>query len=151
MFSEGMRAILTRRVPMALLGTLFGTTLLIGVKAHGSPDRPGTVAAATAPPSNPAAPGQAGASPKTRTILGPAVEVIWQGRNYGRMQVRILVTGKHIDDVVTVLHSGRPKDVSTVLRARTLGLQSANIGNVSGATASSDAYKRSLRAAIEKI
>src|SRR5688572_11801981 len=136
-----------RRVVMALLGTLFGTTLLIGLKAHDAVDEPG---AASAAPLDPVA-GNAGTPTRTRAILGPAVEVIWHGRDYGRMQVKIVVTDKHIDDIVTVQHSGRPKDVSTVLRAQALAVQSADVGNVSGATASSEAYKRSLRVAIENM
>jgi hypothetical protein len=136
-----------RRVATALLGTLFGTTLLVGLKAHGAADVPGVASAA---PIDPVA-GNAGKPARTRAILGPAVEVIWQGREYGSMQVKIVVTGKHIDDIVTMRHSGRPKDVSTVLRAQALAAQSADVGNVSGATASSEAYKRSLRVAIENI
>jgi hypothetical protein len=139
-----------RRVAMALFGTLFGTTLLVGLKAHGNADVPGADSAVATTPQDPAA-GNSGTRAKTRTILGPAIEVIWQGRDYGNTQVRIVVTGKHIDDISTVQHSGRPRDVSTVLRAQALAAQSADVGNVSGATASSDAYKRSLREAIKKI
>jgi hypothetical protein len=139
-----------RRVAMALFGTLFGTTLLIGLKAHGSADEPGGVPVATTAPLNPVA-GKPGTPVKTREILGPAVEVTWQGRDYGSMQVKIVVSGRHIDDIVTVQHSGRSLNVSTVLRAEALTVQNADVGNVSGATASSDAYKRSLRDAIKRI
>jgi uncharacterized protein with FMN-binding domain len=67
------------------------------------------------------------------------------------MQVKIVVTGTHIDDIVTVQQSNRPKTVSTALRTQALSAQSSNVGNVSGATASSDSYKQSLQSAIAKI
>ncbi len=89
--------------------------------------------------------------PASRTILGPAVATVWKSDNYGKMQVKIVVTGTHIDDIVTVQQSNRPKTVSTTLRAQALSAQSANVGNVSGATASSNAYKQSLQAAIASI
>jgi hypothetical protein len=135
---------------MALFGTLFGTTMLVGLKAHGSADVPGAAAAVATASLDPAA-SNAGKAAKTRELLGPAVEVTWQGRHYGSMQVKILATGKRIDDIVTVQHSGRSKNVSSVLRAQALETQSADVGNVSGATASSEAYKQSLRVAIEHM
>ena len=67
------------------------------------------------------------------------------------MQVKIVVTGTHIDDIVTVQKSNRPGSVSTTLRAQALSAQSSNVGNVSGATYSSTAYKQSLQSAIAKI
>jgi uncharacterized protein with FMN-binding domain len=91
------------------------------------------------------------APPASRTITGTAVAAIWKGENYGNMQVKIVVTGRHIDDIITIAQSNRPKSVSTTLRTQALTAQSANVGNVSGATASSTAYKQSLAAAIAKI
>ena len=69
----------------------------------------------------------------------------------GNMQVKIVVTGTHIDDIVTVQKSNRPGSVATTLRAQALSAQSSNVGNVSGATFSSTAYKQSLQSAIAKI
>ena len=91
------------------------------------------------------------APPASRTITGTAVAAVWKGENFGSMQVKIVVTGSHIDDIVAIAQSNRPKSVATELRRQALAAQSANVGNISGATASSDAYKESLASAIAKI
>ena len=105
-------------------------------------------APATAPPTAPAtAPKTTAPPPAARTILGDAVAA----SEFGNMQVKIVVTGTHIDDIVTVQKSNRPGSVSTTLRAQALSAQSSNVGNVSGATFSSTAYKQSLQSAIAKI
>jgi uncharacterized protein with FMN-binding domain len=111
------------------------------------PTAPAT-APATAPPTAPAtAPKTTAPPPAARTILGDAVAA----SEFGNMQVKIVVTGTHIDDIVTVQKSNRPGSVSTTLRAQALSAQSSNVGNVSGATFSSTAYKQSLQSAIAKI
>jgi uncharacterized protein with FMN-binding domain len=192
-----------RRIVLALLGTVIGTTVLIGLKSPGAVTQLGLSAAAPADPTNTGEPGasQAGASltptapgasaaaggpsagpttgagntppagaptttkpptatapkttaaapPASRTILGDPFPAIWQGDNYGNMQVKIVVTGKHIDSAVTVQQSNRPKTVAKTLGDDAVKKQSANLINVSGATASSDAYKKSLQSAIAKI
>jgi uncharacterized protein with FMN-binding domain len=110
-----------------------------------SPSAPGSgsTAPTSAPPPAPA--------PAKRTILGPAVATSWKGSNYGTTQVQIVVTGTHIDDIVAVKQSNRPGSSASTLRAQALAAQSANVGNVSGATASSNAYKQSLQGAINGI
>jgi uncharacterized protein with FMN-binding domain len=98
---------------------------------------------ATTPPKTTAA-----APPASRTILGTA----FAAGGFGNMQVKIIVTGTHIDDVVTVQKSNQPKDVATHWVNQILAAQSASVvGNVSGATFSSTAYKQSLQSAIAKI
>jgi uncharacterized protein with FMN-binding domain len=87
------------------------------------------------------------APPASRTILGAA----YAAAGFGSMQVKIVVTGTHIDDIITVRQSNRPKTVATTLRAQALSAQSANVGNVSGATYSSNAWKSSLQSAISQI
>jgi uncharacterized protein with FMN-binding domain len=123
--------------------------------AAGAAPQPTATAGGPGAPSGPAptasTPVKTTAPPASRTILGPAVAAIWNGSNYGNMQVRITVTGTHIDDIVTVVQSNRPKTVSTTLRSQALTAQNSNVGNVSGATASSNAYKQSLQGAIAKI
>jgi uncharacterized protein with FMN-binding domain len=113
----------------------------------GQPSGPAPTSAtkAPAPPTK-----TTSAPPASRSILGPAVATVWNGDNYGTMQVKITVTGTHIDDIITVQQSNRPKTVSTTLRSQALTAQSAKVGNVSGATASSNAYKQSLQGAIAK-
>jgi uncharacterized protein with FMN-binding domain len=91
------------------------------------------------------------APPASRTITGTAYSAVWNGDNYGQMQVQIVVTGTHIDQVNTIKHSSRPKTVATDLATQAIQSQSANVGNVSGATASSNAYKQSLASAIAQI
>jgi uncharacterized protein with FMN-binding domain len=112
---------------------------------------PSASAATTTKPLTATATKTTAAAAASRTILGDAAQVTWQGDNYGNMQVKIVVTGTHINDVVTVQKSSRSGSVSTTLRTQALNAQSANVGNVSGATASSNAYKRSLQSAIAKI
>jgi uncharacterized protein with FMN-binding domain len=107
-----------------------------------------TAGTASKPPTATApAPKTTAPPPAARTILGDAVAA----KDFGNMQVKIVVTGTHIDDIVTVQKSNRPGSVSTTLRAQALSAQSSNIGSVSGATYSSTAYKQSLQSAIAKI
>lgn len=170
-----------RRILLALLATTFGTALLVSLKVQVAPaqivaDAPldptgsaaPTTAAAPPPAPRPTTSGRAKpsattrkpgptatttepAAPTTRTIVGTAYPAVWQGENYGNMQVKIFVTGTHIDRVVAVQQSNRPRNVASVLGAKAVSAQSANVGSVSGATASSLAYRKSLQTAIDKI
>ncbi len=108
--------------------------------------RPGTKPSVTAKPT-----ATKTTAPATRTIVGSAYPAVWEGENYGNMQVKIVVTGTHIDRVVTIQQSNRPKNVASVLGAKAVSLQSANVGTVSGATASSIAYRKSVQTAIDRI
>ncbi|HEX6871674.1 MAG TPA: FMN-binding protein [Micromonosporaceae bacterium] len=125
-----------------------GPTRTAGPAARATPATPGA-ATSTSGATKPASTGTS--APARRTIIGTAVAAVWHGENYGDMQVKIIVTGTHIDDIITIQESNRPGAVSTTLRAQALSAQSANVGNVSGATASSIAYKQSLQSAISKI
>ncbi|MEU8075264.1 FMN-binding protein [Catellatospora citrea] len=87
------------------------------------------------------------APPAARTINGTAVPA----KDFGNVQVQIVVTGRHIDDIKVLQMSNRPRNSATVLRQEALAAQSANIANVSGATYTSNAYRQSLQAAINKI
>lgn len=160
-----------RRVLTALLAAAAGTALLVGLKSKAVTPPAQPVADAPLDPSRPASSGAPAATaqatpaaatpaapvapnpppPATRTIAGAAYPAVWEGDDYGDMQVKIVVTGTHIDQVVTVKQSNRPKNVASVLGAKAVQMQSANVGNVSGATASSAAYKKSLQSAIDKI
>jgi uncharacterized protein with FMN-binding domain len=170
-----------RRFVLALLGTVMGTALLVGIKAQGSPGgAEQTVAAAgdtrsgtpTRPSKRPSAGGPSPtrpattkaqpsksttkaqpsksptkAQPASRTILGDAVPA----RDFGDVQVRIVVTGTHLDDVQVVQMSNRPRNAPTLLRQEALSKQSANLSNVSGATYTSQAYMQSLQSALDKV
>jgi uncharacterized protein with FMN-binding domain len=67
------------------------------------------------------------------------------------MQVRITVTGTHIDSITTTQQSNRPGQVASKLTPLALAAQSANVGNVSGATYSAAAWEQSLQSAINQI
>lgn len=173
-----------RRFVLALLGTVMGATLLVGIKAQGPSGRteqtvadaadarssaatrsttrpsasgPGATPSSTRRPSSTRSPSKSPtkaptksptkAPPAARTILGDAVPA----RNYGDVQVRIVVTGTHLDDVQVVQMSNRPRNAPTLLRQEALAKQSANLSNVSGATYTSQAYMQSLQSALDKV
>jgi uncharacterized protein with FMN-binding domain len=169
-----------RRVLVALLGATFGTALLIGAKAYTSPpadssvvvdgafdplangsdtpqDPTGSAGPTSAPASaspNPAAtsapagsaPTSAPPKPATRTIVGTAVAA----RGYGSVQVQVVMTGTHIDDIQVLKMSNRPLNAPSKLRQEALTKQSAQLTNVSGATYTSQAYMQSLQSALNK-
>ena len=78
---------------------------------------------------------------------------------YGSLQVRITLSGTRIVDATGL---GMPQDGGSGLRSdmvqkrysgtsgAVVAKQSANLSTVSGATYTSDAYQRSLQAAIDK-
>ena len=158
-----------RRVIVGLLGTVVGTAILLGLKAPAAgPSSVGVVADApldrsSAPPATSERP-RTGAprtatkaprttraparttAPATRSILGDAVAA----RNFGDVQVRVVLTGTHIDDVIVVQMSNRPRDAAARLRQEALAKQSADLTNVSGATYTAQAYMRSLQSALDK-
>jgi uncharacterized protein with FMN-binding domain len=189
-----------RRIVMALIGTVAGVTLLVGLKSPAAPGAQPLSAAAPPDPSTPAgagaspgpagptgtpgstagpngapttgpanppgptstAPGPATTPPRTtaptgsRTITGTAFAARTAkspncGECSGNMQVRIVVTGKHIDSIQTIQVSNRPKSVASTLTQQALTAQSANVGTVSGATYSALAWKQSLQSAINQI
>ena len=104
-----------------------------------------------------AAPKTTTSAPKTtttRTITGPVVSY-----KYGSLQVRITLSGTRIVDATGL---GMPQDGGSGLRSdnvqaqysgtsgEVVAKQSANLNTVSGATYTSNAYKQSLQAAIDK-
>ncbi|MET8280784.1 FMN-binding protein [Micromonospora sp. NPDC005174] len=94
--------------------------------------------------------------PTTRRITGPTVDT---AADYGYVQVQIVVSGNKIVDAVTLslpsggesdIHSGDVSSAYNGSGGEVVKKQSANLNTVSGATATSNAYKTSLRAAIEQ-
>lgn len=86
-----------------------------------------------------------------RTVDGPVV-----GTRFGSVQVALTLDGPTIVDVTALqLPSGdrRTNQISSyvepILRTEALQAQSANIDGISGATYTSDAYARSLQAALD--
>jgi uncharacterized protein with FMN-binding domain len=127
----------------------------------GKPGTSGSPGATTAPGSSPRPTTTTTTKPPTttsasRTITGTAVAARTAKSPYcgdcsGNMQVRIVVTGTHIDSISTIQQSNRPLSTASTLTQQALAAQSANVGNVSGATYSSLAWKQSLQSAINQI
>ncbi len=157
-----------RRAAFAILGTAAVTTLLVGIKAQAGPDtdpvaleeppaQAGSVPGSTKPTGTPAPGGAkptgtpappANAAPKK--IVGDSVNTA-----YGAVQVTITVTGDKITDVTAKLpNTGDSAAIAAnagpKLKAAALQKQSADIDTVSGATYTSEGYKKSLQSALDK-
>jgi uncharacterized protein with FMN-binding domain len=95
--------------------------------------------------------GPAATAAGERTVDGPVV-----GTRFGSVQVEVTLDGTKIVDVAAIqLPSGdrRTNQISSyvepILRSEALQAQSANIDGISGATYTSNAYARSLQAALD--
>lgn len=103
----------------------------------------GSASATSSPAATPASSGTfTGASENTR---------------YGSVQVKIVVAGGAITDVVSVHltdKGGKSVQLSNraapILRAEVLKAQSAKVASVSGATYTTDAYLKSLQSALDQ-
>ncbi|MFF3854716.1 FMN-binding protein [Micromonospora sp. NPDC002575] len=117
--------------------------------------RPTAARASTARPTS--APRATTAAPRatTRRVTGPVVE-----NEYGNVQVQIVVSGTRIVDAVALelpqetAQSDRRSDQVDGRYSGPSGQvvqrQSAEVDTVSGATATSESYRRSLQAAIDR-
>jgi uncharacterized protein with FMN-binding domain len=153
-----------RRAIIALLVTVVVTILLINFKTQpaltisgASTSRP----AATAPKSSgstPAAPKSSSSTaakkspPKTQTVVGPPV-----ANQYGTVQVAVTVAGNQIKDVRALQlpnGDGRTNLISAqagpLLQQEVMNAQSGQIDTISGASYTSDSYRQSLQAALDK-
>jgi|SRR6266545_5402163 len=81
-----------------------------------------------------------------RTVDGTAVSTRW-----GTIQVRAVFSGGKLTDIqmLQLPNDRHATRAVPTLRAEALRVQSADIDSVSGATATSEAYARSLQAAID--
>ncbi|BCL13154.1 FMN-binding protein [Micromonospora sagamiensis] len=115
-----------------------------------SPRAPGSRTTSAAP-----TPRRTTAPPSTRrTVNGPVV-----GNEYGNVQVRIVLAGDRIVDVVALelpeetaesdRRSSSVDDRYSGADGEVVRRQDADLDTVSGATATSDAYQQSLQAAID--
>ncbi|MEU1587592.1 FMN-binding protein [Micromonospora sp. NPDC005710] len=95
----------------------------------------------------------------TRRVTGAPFDAVDDSQTYGFVTVQIVVSGNRIVDAVALslpsggesdIHSGDVRTAYDGSGAEVVAKQSANLNTVSGATATSDAYKKSLRSAIEK-
>jgi uncharacterized protein with FMN-binding domain len=152
-----------RRAFTALLVTVVVTVLLVNFKARpaltiGAASAPKPIAAS--PPSggrsNPTAPQKspaATAKPATpKTVVGPAVNT-----QYGPVQVAATVSGSKLQAVKAVVlpsGDGRTDEISAqagpLLQQEAMTAQSAQIDTISGASYTSDGYRQSLQAALDR-
>ena len=149
-----------RRPLAAVAGTIAGLAALLSYRSGSPPARlsaspaggVGTTSGTsptTAPPATSSTPATAGST--RRTVTGSLVTT-----RYGPVQVQATVQGTRLVDVnAVVLPTDRARSAqisnqaAPLLRQEALAAQSANIHSVSGATYTSQAYARSLQAAID--
>ncbi|MEO8438023.1 MAG: FMN-binding protein [Chloroflexota bacterium] len=120
------------------------------VRPRATAQPPATVAPGATPAPTPTAANGGGTAPSA-TVDGPVVST-----RYGDVQVEVSVAGGRLKDVValqlpTDRRSGQiSRAVEPILHQEALLAQSASIDIVSGATYTSDAYARSLQAALDQ-
>ncbi|MCQ9135652.1 FMN-binding protein [Streptomyces hilarionis] len=140
-----------RRVVLATAATVSGIVLLLSLKPSSDPGSAQAAGSGTgAAAAQEAAQGGAGA-PVTGTMTGDAVQT-----QYGAVQVRITVVANKIMKAEAVqAPKGGTSDQKTALavpklNAQVVAKQSPDIDTVSGATYTSEGYKKSLQSAIDK-
>ncbi|GGS30401.1 FMN-binding protein [Streptomyces humidus] len=155
-----------RRIVLAGAATASGMVLLLSLKPHTTPSVAG-LAATPAPVASSSASsgsggsggsggtagssGSGGSATGTRHVTGDSVQT-----RYGPVQVRVTLTNGKITDVSAVEYpQDNPRDQQInsyavpELTRETLTAQSADIDTVSGATYTSDGYRRSLQSALD--
>jgi uncharacterized protein with FMN-binding domain len=128
--------------------------------AAAPPAPPLAAPASSAPPAPaPASPGTSSSAKPSRSTSGSSGTFAGATAqtDYGPVQVAIVVQGGRITDVKALQltnQGGRSVAISAaaapVLRSEALKAQSARIATVSGASYTSDGYRRSLQSAIDK-
>ncbi|MFD9394937.1 FMN-binding protein [Streptomyces sp. NPDC060000] len=137
-----------RRVVLATAATVSGVVLLLSLKPSTDPGAAQASGAGTA--AQEAAQGGSGAV-VSGTMTGDAAQT-----QYGAVQVRITVVDNKITKSEAVqAPKGGTSDQKTALavpklNADVVAKQSANVDTVSGATYTSEGYKKSLQSAIDK-
>lgn len=140
-----------RRNALVLGGTTvtLGLLMLYPTSTHSMPAhrRPGTALA----PSGIVPPKVVTASPAQLVVNGTSVDT-----RYGPVQVQLVVQGKRIVKATAIDYpqsGGRDREINHVavplLEKETVSLQAAQVDTVSGATYTSDGYRRSLQAALD--
>jgi uncharacterized protein with FMN-binding domain len=131
---------------MALLGTVVALVLLFSYKTSTS----GPAGNTTAAPPGVVKPPDSDLGTRTVTVNGTTVD-----NGFGPVQVQVQIVAGKITDVTTLAlpqdrHS-RSINAYAVprLRQEALAAQSARVDTVSGATATSRAYAKSLQAALD--
>src|SRR5213082_209122 len=143
------RAVPAIAVSAAGLTWLLHAQGVIDTKAAG---RSTASAPTTTPPTGAAPPSPTiGPTSSNRTVDGPVVDT-----RYGPVQVEVVIGGGRISDVKAIEYptdARRSQFISEqalpLLHDEALSVQSAHIDTISGATYTSDAYAKSLQAALD--
>jgi uncharacterized protein with FMN-binding domain len=138
---------MVRRAPIVLAATVAGVAAVLGYHPHA---RPLPSAGVQAPAASAPASGNAGAAQR---LTGSDVP-----NKYGDVQVQVTATGGRITRVAALRlpsGDGRSQQISSFagpqLAQQALAAQSANIDGVSGATYTSESYRTSLQAALDRM
>jgi uncharacterized protein with FMN-binding domain len=152
-----------RRAVPALIATLGGLALLANfhtaaaprLRVTTAPTTTTTPAAGTSPPpsgTSTSTSSRPGTATGVRQLDGPVIST-----QFGDVQVRVILTNGRITDVQPLQmpfdrrHSQEITQAATpLLHDEVLKAQSAQINLLSGATYTSDAYQRSLQAALDQ-
>lgn len=133
-----------RRAPIVVAATIAGTAAVLGF--HLSPASRGSVAEPPLPTTTATTPGRSG------NFLGTDVP-----NKYGDVQVQVALRAGKLVDVRAVRlpdSDARSQEISRsagpALQQQALSAQSAKIDGVSGATYTSDSYRQSLQAALDR-
>jgi len=91
----------------------------------------------------------------TRTLTGSTFDALHGSRSYGQVTVTVTLSGNTMTDISFVQNpAGRNESYITAVRQylipAVLQSQSVNVGYVSGATATSEAFAQSLQSALDK-
>jgi uncharacterized protein with FMN-binding domain len=142
-----------RRITVAFLGTGVVTAVLVAVKAQ-APAAPASPPSTGPSPASRPAP-QVGIVDLNRMMDGQQLGAMFRNP-YGPVQVRITVRGGRMVDVEAVqLPTAAARGIeigmraAPLLREQALERQSAELDTVSGATYTSDGYRKSLQSAID--
>lgn len=135
-----------------VVGWQIGTAATSGTLLPGTTTSSGTGSNTTGTPTTGSAGGTTSTGASDGTYTGQSV-----GTRFGNVQVSVTISGGTITDV-TAVHltdsDGRSVQISNqaapILRQEVLASQSANVGNVSGATYTSQAYLSSLQSALDQ-
>ncbi|MCF4136718.1 FMN-binding protein [Streptomyces sp. Tue 6430] len=153
-----------RRIVLASAATVSGIVLVLSLKPHTAPAVAGLAPSPAASSSSGASGGTAGSGGTgssggsggstvtgPRTLTGDPVQT-----RYGPVQVRVTLEDGRLTDVTAVAYpQENPRDQQIngyavpQLTREALSAQSADIDTVSGATYTSDGYRRSLQSALD--
>ncbi|TQJ57641.1 FMN-binding protein [Streptomyces sp. NBC_00080] len=147
-----------RRIVLASAATVSGMVLLLSLKPHTTPAVAGLSSSPAPSSSSSASSGTTGsdgssgsAATGTQSLTGDSVQTRW-----GPVQVRVTLKGGKLTDVTAVTYpQENPRDQQInayaipQLTREALTAQSADIDTVSGATYTSDGYRRSLQSALD--